>query len=182
MREGCSVCETEFRRFARTIAEMGFASEEVQAPDYIRDLLLARIERENQPFAPAAAQTRQIRSNRLRKNPLLQPLRLLLPKRGRKNRAFSPGCLRSRLLLWPLARIFCGKHLRIRTGSCRQNSHPRGWMQRNCKSRSRLNEGNHRNCSKYWPLCINRKHGLPGSSGRLLIRICRSDSLGYEGK
>lgn len=46
MREGCSVCESELRKFARTIAEMGFAAEEVQAPDYIRDLLLARIERE----------------------------------------------------------------------------------------------------------------------------------------
>jgi hypothetical protein len=55
MREGCSVCEREFQRFARTIAEMGFASEEVQAPDYIRDLLLARIERE-QDAAPATAQ------------------------------------------------------------------------------------------------------------------------------
>jgi anti-sigma-K factor RskA len=55
MREGCSVCEGEFHKFARTIAEMGFASEEVQAPDYIRDLLLARIEREPQPAAPAIA-------------------------------------------------------------------------------------------------------------------------------
>ncbi len=51
MREGCSVCEAELRKFARTIAEMGFAAEEVQAPDYIRDLLLARIEREPQSDA-----------------------------------------------------------------------------------------------------------------------------------
>jgi anti-sigma-K factor RskA len=52
MREGCSVCESEYRRLARTIAEMGFASEEVPAPDYIRDLLVARIERERPPAAP----------------------------------------------------------------------------------------------------------------------------------
>jgi len=58
IREGCSVCEGEFHKFARTIAEMGFASEEVQAPDYIRDLLLARIEREPQPAAPAIAPSR----------------------------------------------------------------------------------------------------------------------------
>jgi anti-sigma-K factor RskA len=58
MREGCTVCEGEFHKFARTIAEMGFASEEVPAPDYIRDLLLARIEREHQPVAPAQAQRR----------------------------------------------------------------------------------------------------------------------------
>jgi anti-sigma-K factor RskA len=49
MQEGCSVCESECQRFARTIAEIGFASEEVPAPDYIRDLLLARIERERAP-------------------------------------------------------------------------------------------------------------------------------------
>jgi anti-sigma-K factor RskA len=52
MREGCAVCEGEYQRFARTIAEMGFASEEVPAPDYIRDLLLARIERERTPTTP----------------------------------------------------------------------------------------------------------------------------------
>jgi anti-sigma-K factor RskA len=51
MCEGCSVCEGEYQRFARTIAEMGFASEEVPAPDYMRDLLLARIEREHAPAA-----------------------------------------------------------------------------------------------------------------------------------
>jgi anti-sigma-K factor RskA len=51
MREGCAACEGEYQRFARTIAEMGFASEEVAAPDYIRDLLLARIEREPAPTA-----------------------------------------------------------------------------------------------------------------------------------
>jgi hypothetical protein len=56
MHEGCAVCEGEFRRFARTIGEMGFASEEVPAPDYIRDLLLARIERERQSAAPQVAQ------------------------------------------------------------------------------------------------------------------------------
>jgi anti-sigma-K factor RskA len=53
MREGCAVCEAEFHRFAHTIAEMGFAAEEVPAPDYIRDLLLARIDREPQLRVPA---------------------------------------------------------------------------------------------------------------------------------
>jgi len=55
MREGCAVCEAEFHRFAHTIAGIGFAAEEVPAPDYIRDLLLARIERE--PRIPAQANT-----------------------------------------------------------------------------------------------------------------------------
>jgi anti-sigma-K factor RskA len=55
MREGCTVCEAEFHRFAHTIAGMGFAAEEVPAPDYIRDLLLARIDREPQLKEPAAS-------------------------------------------------------------------------------------------------------------------------------
>ena len=55
MQEGCSVCEAEYHRFAHTIAGMGFAAEEVAAPDYIRDLLLARIEREGQSALSATA-------------------------------------------------------------------------------------------------------------------------------
>jgi anti-sigma-K factor RskA len=55
IQEGCSVCEAEIQRFARALAEMGFAAEEVPAPEYLRDLLLARIEREGKPAAPAPA-------------------------------------------------------------------------------------------------------------------------------
>jgi anti-sigma-K factor RskA len=55
MREGCTVCEAELHRFAHTIAGMGFAAEEVPAPDYIRDLLLARIDREPRLKEPATA-------------------------------------------------------------------------------------------------------------------------------
>ncbi len=55
IREGCEICEAESRRFARTLAEMGFAAEEIPAPEYLRDLLLARIEREEKPAAPAPA-------------------------------------------------------------------------------------------------------------------------------
>jgi anti-sigma-K factor RskA len=55
LQEGCDICEAEIQRFARTLAEMGFAAEEVPAPDYLRDLLLARIEREGKPAAKAPA-------------------------------------------------------------------------------------------------------------------------------
>jgi anti-sigma-K factor RskA len=55
MQEGCSVCESEVHRFSHTIARIGFAAEEVAAPDYIRDLLLARIEREPQLTAHVIA-------------------------------------------------------------------------------------------------------------------------------
>ncbi len=53
MSEGCSVCEAEFRKFEHVVAGMGFAADETTAPDYVRDLLIARIERENQPIAQA---------------------------------------------------------------------------------------------------------------------------------
>ena len=55
LQEGCATCEAEIQRFGRTLAEMGFAAEEVPAPDYLRDLLLARIEREEKPAVKAPA-------------------------------------------------------------------------------------------------------------------------------
>ncbi len=73
MREGCSVCEGEYRKFARTIAEMGFASEEVPAPDYIRDLLLARIERERAPIAPAGEKSQAKKSDSPKEKPAPPP-------------------------------------------------------------------------------------------------------------
>jgi len=48
MREGCSVCEAEFRKFRHAAAGIGFATAEIAPPDYIQDLLLARVEREPQ--------------------------------------------------------------------------------------------------------------------------------------
>jgi anti-sigma-K factor RskA len=55
MQEGCSVCEAELRTFENVVAGIGFAAEEAAAPEYLRDLLLARIEREGRtaPAAPA---------------------------------------------------------------------------------------------------------------------------------
>jgi anti-sigma-K factor RskA len=44
--EGCSVCEAEFNRFAGAVADTGLAVEEKRPPEYIADLLAARIERE----------------------------------------------------------------------------------------------------------------------------------------
>ena len=46
IQEGCTVCAAEFRSFARAVADMGLAVKEKAAPEYIVDLLAARIERE----------------------------------------------------------------------------------------------------------------------------------------
>jgi anti-sigma-K factor RskA len=52
LREGCPVCESELRRFERTVAGIGMATAESTPPDYLRDLLLARIERETRTNPP----------------------------------------------------------------------------------------------------------------------------------
>jgi anti-sigma-K factor RskA len=48
IQEGCPVCESECRKFQKTVAVIGLATEEATPPEYIRDLLSARIEREPQ--------------------------------------------------------------------------------------------------------------------------------------
>ena len=55
IKEGCTACEAELRRFERTVAGIGFATEEAIAPEYIRDRLMARIEKEPQSGATTDA-------------------------------------------------------------------------------------------------------------------------------
>jgi anti-sigma-K factor RskA len=73
MREECPVCEAEFLQFQRVIAGIGFAAEEAEAPDYLRDLLLARIEREKQPSAPAGAAPQAVGTEPQAPRPLPPP-------------------------------------------------------------------------------------------------------------
>jgi anti-sigma-K factor RskA len=54
LRDGCTVCETELHKYERTAAGIGLAAEEIPASDYIRDLLLARVDKEPQDSASAA--------------------------------------------------------------------------------------------------------------------------------
>jgi anti-sigma-K factor RskA len=53
LREGCPFCKSELSRCERTAAGIGLTAEEIETPEYVRDLLLARIERE--PPVPVAA-------------------------------------------------------------------------------------------------------------------------------
>ncbi len=55
MQEGCSVCEEEFRRFEHAVTGIGFAVDEIETPAYIRDLLMARVDREPQTAESKAA-------------------------------------------------------------------------------------------------------------------------------
>jgi len=58
LQEKCPVCEVQVRRFQRVVAGIGLAAEEAPVPDYLRDLLLARIERidNTRTHAPAPAE------------------------------------------------------------------------------------------------------------------------------
>jgi anti-sigma-K factor RskA len=46
VQEGCPVCEIELRRFERTVAGIGLGAAEIEPPEYLRDLLSARVERD----------------------------------------------------------------------------------------------------------------------------------------
>jgi hypothetical protein len=63
IREGCSACETELHGFDGVVGVLGLYPEPASPPIYLRDLLVARIEKETAPAAPApkvsVAQPRQ---------------------------------------------------------------------------------------------------------------------------
>lgn len=53
LREGCASCEAELKIFRDTLASIGLSAPEVESPEYLRDLLSARIEREPQDDLPS---------------------------------------------------------------------------------------------------------------------------------
>ena len=53
LQEGCSSCAAELQTFQNTAAGIGLSAAEVEPPEYLRDLLSARIEREPQDEIPA---------------------------------------------------------------------------------------------------------------------------------
>jgi RNA polymerase sigma-70 factor, ECF subfamily len=53
LHDGCALCEQELRKFEHAAAAIGFACDEADTPEYVRDLLLARIEHEPQAHPPA---------------------------------------------------------------------------------------------------------------------------------
>lgn len=59
IKDGCAACEAELRRFERTVAGMGFVTDEIKPPEHIRDKLMARIEKEPQLSAAAPAPAKE---------------------------------------------------------------------------------------------------------------------------
>jgi len=62
--EGCPVCESELQRSEKAVAVVGLAAGEAEPPEYLRDLLITRIEREARS-APAAAIAAKEETNQL---------------------------------------------------------------------------------------------------------------------
>jgi anti-sigma-K factor RskA len=110
LQEGCAICEAEIQRFARTLAEMGFAAEEVPAPDYLRDLLLVRIEREGKPAAKAPAPGEKDKAEIPREKPFstaASPLFAAQPKREKPH--ILPWILAVALVVLAIVSFFSWK-------------------------------------------------------------------------
>ena len=85
IREGCSVCEAEFRKFKHIVAEIGLAVNEVAAPEYIRGIILTRIERKIPSEAvekPKTEPAEQVKP--AAEEPKIEPTEQVKPKKSAK--------------------------------------------------------------------------------------------------
>jgi anti-sigma-K factor RskA len=74
LNEGCSVCAAEFRKFAQAVSGIGLAADEAAVPEYLRDLLSARIDRE-----PKTASSAMQPSLAQRQEKVDRPIRPVVP-------------------------------------------------------------------------------------------------------
>lgn len=111
IQEGCTTCEAEAYRFARTLAEMGFAAEEVPAPEYLRDLLIARIEREGKTAvqAPAPVKEEKAEAPKVKSAP---PAGLFAAQPKRERSHILPWILAIALVVLAAAAFFLWKTLK----------------------------------------------------------------------
>jgi hypothetical protein len=88
IREGCSICEAERLKHERAVTAMGLSADEAVPPEYIRDLLLARIEREPKAVPPAVPASQAVEQRPAmeprRPNPPALPL-MSQPQNNRSN-------------------------------------------------------------------------------------------------
>jgi hypothetical protein len=101
---------------------MGFASEEMPAPDYIRDLLLARIEREPQLVEQAIAQHPEKKTDVLQGKTVLSPSAssvLSQPKQERLH--ILPWLLAAALVALAIASFFLWKTLQDKNNQLQAN-------------------------------------------------------------
>lgn len=97
LREGCAVCAAELHRFERAAACIGLAMEEADTPDYLRDLLIARTERESAHAAAAPP---------VEKTSGMETASSSLPRQTPPTLSAQPKSKGSSLPAWTLAVIF----------------------------------------------------------------------------
>jgi hypothetical protein len=83
--QGCSVCSSELERFQHAAAGIGLAAAEVAAPEYIRDLLAARIEREPQSAPPPSQPRPHVTEKPVEEFPRSAPVTLSLHSEPKKD-------------------------------------------------------------------------------------------------
>jgi anti-sigma-K factor RskA len=112
LKEGCPICESECRRFERTVATIGMAAEEATPPEYIRDLLSARIERESQAATPKTQPSPEIPEKTMHEFVRPSPPSYLLsqPRNDRSN--IFPWVLVVILLILGLGVVYAWKSAR----------------------------------------------------------------------
>jgi len=112
MKEGCPVCEEEYRRCARAAAGIGLAADEAAAPEYIRDLLSARIEREPQTVPHAVPHDRPADEKPVRTVPPPAPAFSVLSDSGRQGPNILPWVLAAALAVLGLAAAYAWRSAR----------------------------------------------------------------------
>jgi anti-sigma-K factor RskA len=106
LREGCPVCKSELRRFEGTVAGIGLAVAEIGPPEYLRDLLHARVERETRTNAPPPTPAKQeIGELQKTANAVGEPKRSPVAVAAPIFRTVAPAPERS-FLSWAIAGVF----------------------------------------------------------------------------
>lgn len=108
LHEGCPVCEAEYHRFRHIAAEIGLSANEVPAPDYICELILARIDREMpEEAAEAETDTETEPEKEPEKEPeIAREPEKVVPKPSAKPVLTQPPAERPTVFPWILAAIF----------------------------------------------------------------------------
>jgi anti-sigma-K factor RskA len=96
----CAVCKSELSRSEHAAAGIGLAAEEVETPDYVRDLLIARVEREPRVSV-------SIDSSNTDSPPLNTPSQIYEPKsEPKKHRSKLDWALRIAFIVLVLANLW----------------------------------------------------------------------------
>ncbi len=110
IQEECPVCKAEHLRFQRIVAGIGFAAEEVAPPEYLRDLLTARAERDAQAPMPAEITGNHFEGRPQPSKPPAQPFaRSTIFQPPRQRPVFFPWILAAALALLALMAFYAWK-------------------------------------------------------------------------